>query len=58
MQTPYFPDWSRVYSYEHLPGILCTSRNKCSGYIVAVVYFKMTHFSEWIALNCMRKRLR
>ena len=33
MQAPYFPDWRGVYRSEHLPGILCTSRNMFSGYI-------------------------
>ena len=38
MQVPNFPDWRGVYRSEHLPGILCTSRNMFSGYIL--VYTK------------------
>ena len=33
MGAPYFPDWRGVHHSEHLPGILCTSRNMFSGYI-------------------------
>ena len=33
MEAPYIPDWRGVYHPEHLPGILCTSRNMFSGYI-------------------------
>ena len=33
MQASWFPDWRGVYGSEHLPGILCTSRNMFSGYI-------------------------
>ena len=33
IRETYFPDWRGVYQSEHLPGILCTSRNMFSGYI-------------------------
>ena len=32
MQAHYFLDLRDVYRFEHLPGILCTSRNMVSGY--------------------------
>ena len=39
MQGPCFPDWRGLYHFEHLPGILCTSRNMFSGYIPEVPGF-------------------
>ena len=37
MLAPYFPDWRSVYRSEHLPGILCPSRNMFSGYIPVII---------------------
>ena len=49
MQTPYFPDWRGVHHSEHLPQILCTSRNLFSGYIPVII---MAFYIESTSFKC------
>ena len=51
MQAPYFPDWRGVYRSEHLPGILCTSRNVFWLHPCMMAYLEFDQLCEKIFIN-------